>query len=231
VNRARRPPLQHPLADSFDRAVASLGAALHPETTRHYRGTVRNFLSYLSVEHPAVDSLTQLRREPHILGWMSRLRSQTPALTTASYINLLIGLPFSVRSGIDNSLSAINADRANMVGNPGLSSDRSKAQKVQQWFNTQAFVANALGTFGTSGRNLLIKPGVANVDFSVVKIFPIHKGPFAETQALHFRAEFFNLMNHANFNNPNATVNASTYGRILSAGDPRIVQFGLKFVY
>jgi site-specific recombinase XerD len=92
VNRARRPPLQHPLADSFDRAVASLGAALHPETTRHYRGTVRNFLSYLGAEHPAVDSLTQLRREPHILGWMSRLRSQTPALTTASYINLLIAL-------------------------------------------------------------------------------------------------------------------------------------------
>jgi site-specific recombinase XerD len=92
VNRAQRPPLQHPLADSFDRAVASLGAALHPETTRHYRGTVRNFLSYLGAEHPAVDSLTQLRREPHILGWMSRLRSQTPALTTASYINLLIAL-------------------------------------------------------------------------------------------------------------------------------------------
>jgi site-specific recombinase XerD len=92
VSRARRPPLQHPLADSFDRAVASLGAALHPETTRHYRGTVRNFLSYLGAEHPAVDSLTQLRREPHILGWMSRLRSQTPALTTASYINLLIAL-------------------------------------------------------------------------------------------------------------------------------------------
>ena len=42
-------------------------------------------------------------------------------------------------------------------------------------------------------RNLLIGPGVANVDFSVVKIFPIHKGPFAETQALQFRAEFFNV--------------------------------------
>jgi site-specific recombinase XerD len=92
VNRARRPLLQHPLADSFDRAVASLGAALHPETTRHYRGTVRNFLTYLGATHPQVSSLTQLRRQPHILGWMSRLRSQTPALTTASYINRLIAL-------------------------------------------------------------------------------------------------------------------------------------------
>jgi hypothetical protein len=39
------------------------------------------------------------------------------------------------------------------------------------------------------------------------------------------------VLNHANFNNPNATVNASTFGRILSAADPRIIQFGLKFVY
>jgi site-specific recombinase XerD len=92
MNRARRPPLQHPLADSFDRAVASLGAALNPETIRHYRGTVRDFLRYLGITYPEVSSLTQLRREPHILGWMSYRRAQTPALTTASYINLLIAL-------------------------------------------------------------------------------------------------------------------------------------------
>jgi integrase len=92
VNRARRPPLQHPLADSFERAVASLGAALNPETIRHYRGTVRSFLSFLGDIYPDVSALTQLRRDPHILGWMSRRRSQTPALTTNSYINLLIAL-------------------------------------------------------------------------------------------------------------------------------------------
>ena len=76
---ARRPPLQHPLAAVFDRSVDSLGAALNPDTIRHYRGTVRNFLSYLGAAHPAVDSLDQLRREPHLLGWMSRLRSQVAA--------------------------------------------------------------------------------------------------------------------------------------------------------
>ena len=96
MNRARRPPLQHPLADSFDRAVASLGAALNPETIRHYRGTVRSFLSYLGVTYPEVNSLTQLRRDPHILGWMSCRRSQTPALTTNSYINLLIALRWTL---------------------------------------------------------------------------------------------------------------------------------------
>jgi integrase len=92
MNRARRPPLQHPLADCFDRAVASLGAALNPETIRHYRGTVRSFLTYLGSTYPDLSSLPQLRRDPHVLGWMSCRRSQTPALTTNSYINVLIAM-------------------------------------------------------------------------------------------------------------------------------------------
>jgi site-specific recombinase XerD len=92
MNRALRPPLQHPLAPIFDRAVDSFSAALSPDTTRHYRGTARNFLGYLAADHPQVQYLEQLRREPHILGWMSRLRSQARPLSTASYINQLIAL-------------------------------------------------------------------------------------------------------------------------------------------
>ena len=89
---ARRPPLSHPLAPLFEGAVDSLSAALHPETTRHYRGTVRKFLTYLGAAYPQVCSLDQLRRDPHILGWMSCLRSQTPPLVTESCMNLLIHL-------------------------------------------------------------------------------------------------------------------------------------------
>jgi site-specific recombinase XerD len=92
VNRLRRPPLQHPLAPVFERAVDSIGAALSPETTRHYRGTVRKFLGYLGACHPEVNRLDQLRRDPHILGWMSRLRAQIPPLATATCIGRLIAL-------------------------------------------------------------------------------------------------------------------------------------------
>jgi site-specific recombinase XerD len=92
MNRARRPPLTHPLAPLFDRAVDSFGVALSPESIRHYGGTVRNFLSYLGNAHPEVNSLEQLRREPHLLGWMSHLCSQTPPLATSSFINRLIAL-------------------------------------------------------------------------------------------------------------------------------------------
>jgi site-specific recombinase XerD len=92
MNHARHPPLLHPLASVFDRAVDSVCAALSPESARHYRGTVRNFLLYLGAAHPEVNSLPQLRREPHLLGWMSHLRSQTPSLATVSYIHRLIAL-------------------------------------------------------------------------------------------------------------------------------------------
>jgi integrase len=92
VNRARRLPLPHPLAAVFDRAIDSLCASLNPDTTRHYRGTARNFLRYLGTDYAELNSLEQLRRDPHILGWMSRLRSQAPPLATASYINLLLAL-------------------------------------------------------------------------------------------------------------------------------------------
>ena len=100
----RRPPLHHPLAPLFARAIDSFSTALNPESIRHYHGTARNFLSYLGANHPQVHRLDQLRREPHILGWMSRLRSQVPPLVTASYMGRLIAL-----RPILNELVACNA--------------------------------------------------------------------------------------------------------------------------
>jgi integrase len=92
MNRVPRPPLPHQLAPVFDHAVDSLCASLSPDSTRRYHGTARNFLRYLGAEHPQLNSLDQLRRQPHILGWMSHLHTQSPPLATASYINLLISL-------------------------------------------------------------------------------------------------------------------------------------------
>jgi site-specific recombinase XerD len=92
VNHVLRPPVEHPLAQHFEQAVDSLGAALHPDTVRHYCGTVRKFLTWLGAKHPEVCSLDQLQRKPHILPWLAHLQSQTPRLVTASYINLLIHL-------------------------------------------------------------------------------------------------------------------------------------------
>ncbi len=90
--RWRRPPLQHPLAPAFARAVESLSTALSPATKRNYSIAVRSFLIYLGADHPKVTGLEQLRRDPHALGWMARMRAQTPSLATATCIGRLIAL-------------------------------------------------------------------------------------------------------------------------------------------
>jgi integrase len=83
-------PLEHPLAHQFQRAVESLTAALAPESHRQYRGAARYFLIYLGEDHPAVCSLGQLRRDPHILSWYAHMRSQNPPLAPAVYICRLL---------------------------------------------------------------------------------------------------------------------------------------------
>jgi integrase len=77
---ARRPPLHHPLAQPFQHAAESLTTALGESSVCEYLGTVHRFLTYLGAHHPAVRSLEQLRRDPHILGWLTDLRSRTPPL-------------------------------------------------------------------------------------------------------------------------------------------------------
>ena len=92
MKRWSRPQLQHPLAPAFARAVESLCTALTPSSKRNYNMVVRHFLVYLGAEYPKVTHIEQLRRDPHILGWMACLRAQTPPLATATCIGRLFAL-------------------------------------------------------------------------------------------------------------------------------------------
>jgi hypothetical protein len=150
---------------------------------------------------------------------------------SSGIVSLRTGLPYGVDSGIDNAMIGGGGNRANLVGDPNFSGDRSKADRLLQWFNPKAFVQNPVGTLGTSGRTPLTGPGFANVDFSLIKSFPIRGGPLGESQHLDFRAEFFNVFNRANFNNPNGNLSSVTVGRITTALAPRIVQLALKYAF
>jgi len=81
----RLPLLQHPLAALFQGAAQSLTTSLNQEAIRFYYCTVRNFLNFLSLHYPQVQSLHQLRRDPHILAWFTSLRSRRPPLATVTY--------------------------------------------------------------------------------------------------------------------------------------------------
>jgi hypothetical protein len=135
------------------------------------------------------------------------------------------GLPFSVLSGRDNSFSGTPfndfADQLNSnTARPAGVSD------LQQWFKTAAFVENALGTFGTAQRNSMRGPGFWNVDMGLMKDTRIR-----EQLLLQFRFEGFNILNHANFNNPVGTVTNANFGKILGASDPRVLQLALKLTF
>lgn len=136
-------------------------------------------------------------------------------------IILQSGPPFAVFSGRDNSLSDAGTNRADIAGDP---SRPARVDPVMEWFNTGAFVQNAEGTWGNSGRNILFGPGYANVDMAVTKNFAV-----GEESTLQFRFEAFNLLNRPNFALPDSTLTSGTYGRITSAHEPRILQFGLKW--
>ncbi len=103
-----------------------------------------------------------------------------------------------------------------------------------QYFNPRAFIVPPNGTFGNVGRDTLIGPGLADLDLSVLK-----NTPLSERVRLELRAEFFNLLNHTNFNTPNLIVftqpagpPSPSAGVITSTStSAREIQFGMKLIW
>jgi hypothetical protein len=157
------------------------------------------------------------------------------------------GLPLSIQTGFNNSNDgdSNNPDRPNLTPgfsqNPinGLTAGCQGIPAGQQlhtparWFDPCAFTLNAAGTFGNLGRYTVTGPDVNDVDFTLVKDTPL-----TERKMLEFRAEFFNLLNHANFGLPNLSVFSSSGLRAGNAGVinntsiyNREIQLGLKLKF
>ena len=146
---------------------------------------------------------------------------------------LLSGFPFTPQIGSNRSGDGDtrNPDRPSLSPNftgPVVLGD------PRQWFNPNAFdrVQPVAGTYGSLGRGTYTGPGLADVDVSLFKNFPI-----AERRSVQFRAEFFNVLNRANFGTPNAIVFSGTNysgsaGLITAtATTSRQIQFGLKLIF
>ncbi len=174
------------------------------------------------------------------------------------------GVPFSATFGTDGDPQGLNSsdpwafpDRLGSPGcqslvNPGNPNNYIKTQcfTVPAAPNQAFYNANCDPTFGVypqcfnlrgnAGRNILIGPGLANLDFSVFKNNPVRK--ISETFNVQFRAEFFNILNHANFAVPITPDNTDIFdstgappgvaGRLTSTTTTaREIQFGLKLIW
>jgi hypothetical protein len=134
-------------------------------------------------------------------------------------LTLSAGKPFTIYAPGDWA-NVDGSAYAQVVGNPNLSGGQ---QSVNEYFNTAAFALPPVGQFGNAGRNIVIGPGIANLDLALMKNFLI-----TETKTIEFRAESFNLLNHPSFYNPGNVVASPGFGVITGARDPRILQFALK---
>jgi hypothetical protein len=143
---------------------------------------------------------------------------------------MMSGQPFTVSSGVDNARSGTGNQFADQIGDPSLSSGRTTAERIAQWFNTSAFTVNALGTFGNAGRNSLRGPDYQVLDLGLHKTFSL-----SNRLRTQFRFEAFNALNHTNFNLPDGNRSSGNFGRITGASaagggsDPRILQLALRF--
>jgi hypothetical protein len=115
---------------------------------------------------------------------------------------------------------------------PGASAATARGQgpiqgRLNNFFNQAAFTPAAGGLFGDTGRNILRGPNERDVDFSVLRRFPVK---WVEGSAIEFRAEFFNLFNFVNFASPVTDIASGNFGVITATStSPRIVQFALKY--
>jgi hypothetical protein len=148
---------------------------------------------------------------------------------TFGIVSLQTGRPFTVSllSELDNSGTGRSTLGFGANDRPDYLRDaRLESPTSDRWFDTTAFRVPARGTFGNAGRNILDGPGSATVNFSIVKNLAL-----SESTSMQFRVEAFNLFNRTNFNLPDIFVDSPSFGRISSAGSPRHVQLGLKFLF
>lgn len=135
------------------------------------------------------------------------------------------GSPFSVITSQDAcgcglQTGQFRADRLR----DGMLPDGKRS--IDGWYDVSAFALPARGKLGNGGRNILISPGSAVVNFSAMKSFAI-----VEAKELQFRAEFFNFPNHANFGLPGINIENAGAGLIRSADDGRQIQLMLRFQF
>jgi hypothetical protein len=126
----------------------------------------------------------------------------------------------------DNSNTAGSTDRPNVVGNPNTGK-----KTVDNFWNKDALVVPARGTFGNAGRNILVGPGMQGLDMALMKHFYLGS---ERDRRIQFRAEAFNILNHPIFGQPNGSFNTTNFGVIQSTlvnTTSRQIQLAIKIFF
>ncbi len=157
-------------------------------------------------------------------------------------VRIVSGPYLNIGTGLDNAFSGTlftgAANGTDQRPNQVLASPYLPNRGVSGWLNPAAFAQPATGTYGNLGSRNITGPGSIGINMGLTRTFAVR-----ERQTLQLRAEVFNVPNHANYcasasqgiapaiSCPDVNLNSPTFGKILSAADPRIMQIALKYVF
>jgi Carboxypeptidase regulatory-like domain/TonB dependent receptor len=204
------------LGEQVNPVNASLSRALSAFDLRH------NFVVSYNYELP-VERLFRARNR-----W-------TQGWALSGITRFSTGLPVTLINYGDNSLLGAEPNGINNFGvdEPDVVAGslhlNHNPRNGQEYFNSSLFSNNALGTPGNASRRYFHGPGMENFDMALLKTLPL-----TESKSLQFRVEAFNLFNHAQFFGPQSVdgnISSGTFGQVVSATAPRLVQVGAKFIF
>lgn len=161
--------------------------------------------------------------------------SWTNGWTISGITRFSSGFPVTLLNYGDNSLLGAEPNGVNNYGvdepqyTPGPLHLNSNPRNGQPYFDTSLFSLQPLGAPGNAKRRFFFGPGLDNYDLALQKTLLL-----GESKSLKFRFEGFNVFNHAQFYGPaavNGNIDSSSFGEVVSAGPPRLMQAALKFVF
>lgn len=189
-------------------------------------------LSAFDVKHNFVVSYAYELPFDHWFGGTSRW---TGGWTISGITHFSSGFPVTLLNYGDNSLLGAEPNGINNYGVdepqylPGPLDLNSNPRAGTSYFNTSRFNIQPLGEPGNARRRFFYGPGIDNYDMALLKSIPL-----TESRSLQLRFEGFNIFNHAQFYGPasvNGNINSSTFGDVVSAAAPRLMQAAVKFTF
>ena len=157
------------------------------------------------------------------------LRAITGGWLASGILTAQSGAPFTVNlsSAAGQDVAHIGLVGGNNLERPDLISNPNDGPgTASEWFNTAAFALPAQNSFGSAGRNVVIGPGLFDIDLSLRKDVAVY-----ERAKIQLRLDVYNSLNHPNFALPGRIFGAANFGVISSAGDAREMQAAVKIIF
>ncbi|HEX9833538.1 MAG TPA: TonB-dependent receptor, partial [Mycobacterium sp.] len=197
--------------------------AMNPDHPEHDRGPCLS-------DRRHVVNVSGSIRTPKVTGWglLGPIVSDWQFSPLVRWQN---GLRNTPTTGVDTALTGQGRQRAIQILDNPYADERVERRAdgspvYVEYLNRDAFTAPEPGTYSTDRPRTIANPSILTNDLSITRLFPLGAG-----RQLQVRWEIFNAINKVNYGAPNTSLNSANFGRITSTGDPRIMQFALKFTF